>query len=179
MMTTRSKTNPIIAVEKKVVYRTRSVSRKMAEEKTAKKTTSANKTFHIEPCRVKGCMDPNTHTDFNHSCLYCKEDAEEHLQYCPLNKIQTDENTVFDNITKLPQFGNEIVDINRKTKNLRRGEYTSVYADQGGCWYVRNNAGCKQYLLMFTDDWGQYGPDTSRMPRYRAFVHGYVKLTKD
>lgn len=173
---TRSKTNPSPAIEivNKSPYMTRSKHKQIfgSESKNADK-----KTFNIKPCSVKGCVDQNTHTKFNHACLYCDEEDEDcHLHRCPLNKIQTDENTRYDDISKFPQFATEIAKINKKTKNLNRHEYTVIPLEQGCACYVRNNAGYKQYLFMYTDDWGQYGQNTSHLPRYKAFIHTYSKI---
>jgi hypothetical protein len=109
-------------------------------------------------------------------CLYCKEDLDEHMRCCPLNKIQTNENTVYDDITQFSDYHtDEITFIKKETKNLKKGDYMVVQSSQGCCWYIRNNNGCKQYLFMDADNWGQYGPETSHLPRYKAFIHTYNK----
>ena len=105
-------------------------------------------------------------------CLFCKEDSDEHMRCCPLNKIQTSDNAVYDDIA---QFAHHTADMKKETKNLKKGGYIVVQASQGCCWYIRNNNGCKQYLFMHTDNWGQYGPETSHLPRYKAFIHTYIK----
>jgi len=108
-------------------------------------------------------------------CLFCKEDSDEHMRCCPLNKIQTTDNAVYDDIAQFAHHTAEITFMKKETKNLKKGGYMVVQASQGCCWYIRNNNGCKQYLFMHTDNWGQYGPETSHLPRYKAFIHTYIK----
>jgi hypothetical protein len=46
-----------------------------------------------------------------------------------------------------------------------------------GCaWYARRNAlngGILEYFFMHSDCYGQYGDDSSDMPRMRSFIRGY------
>ena len=182
-MTTRSKTT-FIGNSGKILqtrYITRSVMKRYLESRAAEKAIELGekpvlqKTFKVKPCEVKDCVDPSTHTDFNHSCLYCKEDGEDHLRCCPLNEVQTVENRIYDDISQFTHYKGEMAHMNKKTKELKKAEFMCVPSLQGGCWYIRNNNGHKQYLFMDADNWGQYGPHTSHFPRYRAFIHGYTK----
>jgi hypothetical protein len=184
-MTTRSKTT-FIGNSGKILqtrYITRSVTKRYLESKTAEKAIELGekpiivlqKAFKVKPCGVKDCVDPSTHIDFNHSCLYCSEEADEHLRCCPLNAVKTAENRIYDDISQFTHYKDEMAHMNKITRQLKKAEFMCVPSLQGGRWYIRNNNGHKQYLFMDADNWGQYGPHTSHFPRYRAFVHGYTK----
>ena len=46
-----------------------------------------------------------------------------------------------------------------------------------GCtWLIRKNinTGNNEYLFMHSDNWGQYGEESSHLPRYKAFIYGYT-----
>ena len=63
------------------------------------------------------------------------------------------------------------------TPILTNGTYTHISSGMGSTWFVRRNSnGKKQYLIMLTDDWGQYGKEFSRMPALKSFIHGYEKM---
>ena len=132
--------------------------------------------FHkIEsPCDVINCVDPKTHTTQGHSCLYCDKRIErgshQHLKYCPLNENTNDKNSICDNIK---YFDNCLLDyIKDITVNNR--EYKTIYGGMGCTWFIRNNNGTLEYLFMHSDSWGQYGDDSSHLPRYKAFIYEYT-----
>ena len=39
---------------------------------------------------------------------------------------------------------------------------------------IFNNNGKNEYLFIDINNWGQYGKDTSHLPRYKAFTYGYT-----
>jgi hypothetical protein len=51
------------------------------------------------------------------------------------------------------------------------------FVGQGCAYYVRNNNGTKEVFFLHCDSHGQYGDDTSDIPRYLAFIKGYHKHT--
>jgi hypothetical protein len=53
--------------------------------------------------------------------------------------------------------------------------YMEFCVGQGCAYYVRNNNGTKEIFFLHCDSHGQYGDDTSDIPRYRAFIQGYNK----
>ena len=43
-----------------------------------------------------------------------------------------------------------------------------------GCmWYIRKNNNIDEYLFLHSDNMGQYGADTSDIPRLNAFIYEY------
>ena len=128
------------------------------------------------PCDLKECIDFNTHTTNVHSCLYCDERIEKgvqtHIKYCPMNENTTENNSVWDNIL---EFNKDITE-NIEDVKLNIREYKKVYGGMGCIWFVRSidgNDENNQYLFMHSDNWGQYGEDTSHLPRYKAFIYKY------
>jgi hypothetical protein len=134
-------------------------------------------------CKIKGCIDPQTHTSSGHSCLYCDKRSNNHMKHCPLsnhmkmniNMNETGDNSICDNIE---DFSEDIRPNLTKTEinKISIGEYTDVYAGMGCTWFIRNNNGNIEYLFMHSDSWGQYGDDSSHLPRYKAFIYGFHKV---
>ena len=130
-----------------------------------------------DPCIVPGCLDHHTHTTDGHSCLYCdmrptlnKKQKIKHLKYCPLSEYN-EKHKIFDETTI------NINELHITTPILTNGTYTHIYSGMGSTWFIRQDLnGKKQYLMMLTDDWGQYGKEISRMPALKAFIHGYEKM---
>ena len=131
------------------------------------------------PCKIELCIDSHTHTTKGHSCLYCDKRTYnkyllEHLPYCPLNQNTTCDNSIYDkledfNKTLISELQEQIKDI---TINI--GEYKTIYGGMGCNWFIRNNNGIYQYLFMHSDNWGQYGEDSSHLPKYKAFIYGFT-----
>jgi len=134
-------------------------------------------------CSIQGCLDPNTHTSEGHSCLYCDMrltyDLSEvnHLRFCPLNKYTKsyDRHQIFDEkkIKELDEgFTREI-----RNLDVLNGTYTHTYGGMGSTWYVRRDkTGKKQYLIMHSDDWGQYGKEITHVPVLKSFKYGFNAL---
>ena len=57
--------------------------------------------------------------------------------------------------------------------NILPGFYIDFYAGMGCYWYARNNNGTLEFFFMHSDSWGQYGEDTSDLPRYNAFRENF------
>ena len=135
-----------------------------------------NNINNINNCQVKG------HTTQGHSCLFCDERINKHLKYCPLNEStpSDEKHKIFDEITIKEldnEITNELLQINHVVSKLKNGTYTHISGGMGSTWFVRRNSnGKKQYLIMLTDDWGQYGKEFSRMPALKSFIHGYEKM---
>ena len=136
-----------------------------------------------DPCIVLGCLDPSTHTTDGHSCLYCnmrptltKKQKIKHLKYCPLNEYN-EKHKIFDETT-INTFDKDFInELLINTPILTNGTYTHIYGGMGSTWFIRQDLnGKKQYFMMLTDDWGQYGKETSHMPALKAFIHGYEKM---
>ena len=129
-------------------------------------------------CNIKDCLDPTTHTTKGHSCLYCDTRSKTHLKYCPQNMSmsmkESGENSICDNIE---DFSKDITE-NIREKIVNKGEYGNFYAGMGCSWFIRNNNGTIEYLFMHSDSWGQYGEDSSHLPRYKAFIYGFYKVNK-
>ena len=136
------------------------------------------------PCQIIGCIDNTTHTTRTHSCLYCNKHYNRdhsgnsgnihHMRYCPLNHntIGVD-NSIYDNIS---DFSDEIT-LPIKNIQLNSCEYKVCSAGMGCMWFIRSTDGViknNQHLFMHTDSWGQYGEESSHVPRYKAFIHGYT-----
>jgi hypothetical protein len=58
----------------------------------------------------------------------------------------------------------------------RNRVYTRVYAGQGCIWFVKRVNGRLRTFFMHGDSWGQYGPDTSDVPRMEAFIAGMTHI---
>ena len=131
------------------------------------------------PCQIIGCIDNTTHTTGTHSCLYCNRYSNSgiihHMRYCPLNNNTIGDNSVYDNIA---DFSDEIT-LSIKNIQLNSYEYKVCSAGMGCIWFIRSNDGIiknNQYLFMHTDSWGQYGEESSHVPRYKAFIYGYTLI---
>ena len=134
-----------------------------------------------EHCTIKGCFDQNTHNSEGHSCLYCDMrltyDLSEvnHLRFCPLNKYTPshDRHKVFNEreIKNLDEGFTEVI----RNLDVSNGTYAYTYGEMGSTWYVkRDNTGKKQYMIMHSDDWGQYGKEISHIPALKSFIYGFT-----
>ena len=126
-----------------------------------------NDTFHVNDyCTMKGCTFPETHKTDGHCCLYCGK-REGHMKQCP----SIDSTTIFTNPLQIP-VESFIIETARK-KNIPIGYYSSEFGGMGSTWFIRNHNGKLEYFFMYGDSWGQYGEDTSEMPRLNCFLRGY------
>lgn len=115
-------------------------------------------------CQVRNCSHPHLHTTAGHCCRYCGKD-ELHMKQCPIIKpfyLFDDPKTVGLDITE---------DV--KKINIKIGNYIILYGGMGCTWYVRNNNRNIEYFFLHSDSQGQYGEDSSDIPRVNAFVYNY------
>ena len=131
-----------------------------------------NDRFVENACQENSCVDRTTHTTIGHSCLYCYtrnvyNNNYIHLKMCPINGTLV--------CDKLEDIDIDNILRDMKLPTLNKGQYFQKYAGMGCTWFIRCNkdTGVIEYLYMHSDCWGQYGDDSSYLPRYNAFVHGY------
>jgi hypothetical protein len=129
-------------------------------------------------CTLINCNDPNTHTLLGHCCNYCNENCI-HLSQCPKNG-----KNICDPVNEINDFHMGI--LNNTTILLNNynyiNKYTFVPAGMGCVWYIRINLNIRQdyenlinfeYLFLDNNSRGQYGKNTSDIPRLNAFIDGY------
>ena len=145
-------------------------------------------------CCIDDCVDRTTHTTVGHSCLYCnsrnldsnkfnfkttdqlndRQYTEENINYCHLKNCPINGTNIIDNLNDV-----DIENMLKHTKvsDLKRGYYFLKQAGMGCMWFIRCNidSGNIEYLFMHSDCWGQYGDDSSDLPRYNAFTHRYME----
>jgi len=123
------------------------------------------------PCNIPDCIDSYTHTTEGHSCLYCdKRGIDNHLLRCPNNQNTTSYNNICDDVLHFDSTITEYI----KDIEVEINTYKIINAGMGCIWIIRNNNDMYEYLFMHSDNWGQYGDDTSDLPRYKAFIYGYT-----
>jgi hypothetical protein len=64
----------------------------------------------------------------------------------------------------------------REVLGNRNRVYTKVYAGQGCIWYVKRVNDQLRVFFMHGDSWGQYGENTSDVPRMEAFLQGMTEI---
>ena len=108
----------------------------------------------------------------SNSCKYCEKSGNRHLKNCPQNGV-----SIIDNIS----FDTDI-DLKRMVmyqSQLKDGCYLQFHGCQGSTWFARNNKNKIEFLFMHSDSWGQYGEDSSDVPRLNAFKEGYTHVEYD
>ena len=131
--------------------------------------------FIENQCDIRGCIDPHTHTTNGHSCLYCDKRLNsylfDHLAHCPNNDITSKNNSICDNILDI---NSTLLDYVEDVK-MNPKEYKISDGGMGCMWLIRNNvSNGNEYLFIHSDNWGQYGEESSHLPRYKAFIYGYT-----
>ena len=121
----------------------------------------------ISQCKINLCKNPHTHTTKGHCCLYCGTRTNYHMKKCPSLGIS---DTSF--LTDPLSVGFDPTEIG-KSQELQNHTYTHFYGGMGSAWYIRNNNGNLEYFFLHSDEFGQYGPDTSSIPCLVAFQYGY------
>ena len=115
-------------------------------------------------CKIGGCKHKDKHTTEGHTCHYCGSfGIKNHIKNCPKNGAS---------ITDDPNLGPPIQEDITKY-DIKLNHYIELYAGMGCMWYVRNNRNILEYLFMHSDSWGQYGDDSSDLPRYLAFKENF------
>ena len=62
------------------------------------------------------------------------------------------------------------------SNNIVNDQYIEVGTSMGCIWYLRCNNYKLEYLFMHSDNWGQYGEETSDLPKYEKFIKKYTKI---
>jgi hypothetical protein len=119
-------------------------------------------------CNVKDCIDPATHSTKGHGCRFCNKKSK-HLLRCPKNGIN-----ICDPFEEIPDFHRSILLETTNNMTLQNGQYSYVYAGMGCVWYIRKTMDNYEYFFLHTDSMGQYGEDTSDIPRLNAFTFEYT-----
>ncbi len=119
---------------------------------------------NLEFCQVRNCSHPHLHKTSGHSCRFCGK-HQGHMKQCPI----INPSYLFDDPK---QVGLDITD-EIKNININIGHYVMRYGGMGSFWYVRNNNGNIEYFFLHSDSMGQYGEDTSHIPRLNAFLYNY------
>jgi len=132
-------------------------------------------------CSFQGCLDPQTHTTSSHTCLYCNKPNLPpslrgpfgliHMKRCPIKDkdygfTRNEAETMFD-MTEFSKY------------NLERGQFVNVYSGMGCCTFIRCNKddNILEYMFLHSDSQGQYGEDSSDIPKLNAFIYGYKNVT--
>jgi len=124
-----------------------------------------------DQCTEPLCVNRITHTTAGHTCRLCDGLSGSHLRHCPdgLNAASI-------SITDDPLSIGFDPRPNAESQNVLPGNYIMFYGGMGCFWYARNNpqnGGKMEYFFMHSDSYGQYGDDSSDIPRLRAFTESY------
>jgi len=138
-----------------------------------------NTNYTIYNCNVVDCVDPTTHDTCGHSCRYCGK-RDKHMKQCPCNGVEICDDNIYD-INLVPEElcssarlkEQSSFDVPHVDTNIKDKEYIIKYAGMGCVWYIRNNNSKYEYIFMHSDSMGQYGEDTSDVPRLNAFIYKY------
>jgi hypothetical protein len=126
-------------------------------------------------CKVYGCNYKDTHITEDHSCGNCGHKGHGKVEcgnQLAINFLK--EYKEYDKFDKIKNFSNDIKTVE---KQLKTGQYTSIYSGLGSSIFIRKSYKNRcQYLFMNQDDWGQYGLETSRKPIYDKFISGYIEI---
>ena len=99
------------------------------------------------------------------TCEFCKKTGNLHTERCP--------NAGFHVCDPIEDIGPDFQFITQPV--IPPSMYMEFFVGQGCAYYVRNNNGTKEVFFLHCDSHGQYGDETSDIPRYRAFIQGYNK----
>ena len=124
-------------------------------------------------CSVNDCIDRETHITSGHSCRYCNK-TRDHMRYCPINSNEIcDKNITLHKTDEIDSIIRDMI--------VNKGELIILYAGMGCSQYIRSNlvTGTIEYLFMHSDMWGQYGDNTSYVPRLNAFIYKYKCVYND
>lgn len=123
-----------------------------------------------ERCNEPMCDNRASHTADGHTCVLCDGFCGTHLKRCPNGdrKVSITDDPLSIGFDPRP---------NAESQNIEPGHYITFYGGMGCAWYARRNTmnpnGGLEYFFMHSDCYGQYGDDSSDMPRMRAFIRGY------
>jgi len=114
-------------------------------------------------CTKPSCTYSESHTTIGHNCQYCGK--INHMKQCP--------NINFNPILSDPKMQGMDISDDIKKIHIKCGYYIITYGGMGSTWYVRNNKTKIEYFFMHSDSWGQYGENSSDIPRLNYFIKGY------
>ena len=97
------------------------------------------------------------------TCEFCEKTENLHTERCP--------NSGFQVCDPIEDVGLDFQFI--LNEQISPNTYKEIWIGQGCSYLVRNNNGTKEVFFLHCDSHGQYGDDTSDIPRYRAFIKGY------
>ena len=95
------------------------------------------------------------------------------MKYCPV--INNDNICdLIENINDINDIDDNIIEQSNKY-NFKAGEYISLYGGMGSTYFIRKNKHTAklEYFFMHSDSWGQYGEDSSDIPKLNAFLYKY------
>ncbi len=117
-----------------------------------------------QSCKVHNCSHPRLHTTASHCCRFCGK-RNQHMKLCPIIKP-------FNSFDDPKMVGSDITEDVKKIY-IKNCHYIILYAGMGCTWYVRNNNRTIEYFFLHSDSQGQYGEDSSDIPRMNAFLYNY------
>ena len=122
-------------------------------------------------CTVACCPNNATHTSEGHVCVFCDCHNNVHLKRCPNNSSGVDSISITDDPLSIGFDPRP----NAESQNVLPGHYITFYGGMGCAWYARHNknTGKLEYFFLHSDSRGQYGDDSSDIPRLRAFTYTY------
>lgn len=130
-------------------------------------------------CAVAWCPNSATHTSEGHVCAFCDCREDAHLKNCP-NNIRNGGTAV--SVTDDPLSIGFDPRPNAESQNVLPGQYITFYGGMGCAWYARKNRVTEdlEYFFLHSDARGQYGDDSSDIPRLRAFTNAYkLQVVRD
>lgn len=122
-------------------------------------------------CVVACCPNSATHTSEGHACAFCDCHNNLHLKRCPNNSSGSNHISITDDPLSIGFDPRP----NAESQNVLPGHYITFYGGMGCAWYARNNKVTQEleYFFLHSDSRGQYGNDSSDIPRLRAFTNAY------
>lgn len=122
-------------------------------------------------CSATFCPNSATHTTAGHVCAFCDCREDIHLKNCPNNVSGSTRVSITDDPLSIGFDPRP----NAESQNIMPGHYITFYGGMGCAWYARNNKNTNslEYFFLHSDSRGQYGDDSSDIPRLRAFTDTY------
>jgi len=114
-------------------------------------------------CDIFGCIYPQTHTRESHHCHHCfRQDHGE--RDCIIKEM----------IYYSGKYNNLEVDLHG-LDNV----FFKEPAGMGCIIYIRKKDGRLKFLMMHSDNWGQYGAETNDVPRLNKFIEGLSEINNE
>jgi hypothetical protein len=118
------------------------------------------------------CLYGSFHTIEGHICKSCKKFGHNYYDCKEVSCIAPqDDNDIDSKTLRL---------IESRMSNIDGKIYMLFYTGMGCCYYAKRDCygGIISLFFMHSDSWGQYGENTSDVPKLRAFLNGYNPLNK-